>query len=306
MAGYRKLRDYWKERRGGRVQKVSLNAGLSCPNRDGTCGTGGCVYCSNEAFTPGYCHEQTDLARQLDEGLAFQRRRYPRAVAFLGYLQAYSNSYGSFEELVRLYETVLQHPGIDGLVIGTRPDCLSERLLDWLAEAAGEQEIYLELGMESFSDQTLRRMNRGHGFTQAAEAINRLAERGLRAGGHFLVGFPGEPWEFFFEQVEQLNQLPLHSVKVHQLHVFRGTVLAEWYQRHPEWFRFPEKEAYFAKAADWLESLRPDLLIDRIFGDAPARFLLNPGWGVRMDRLVAEFDAYVARNGIEQGKHWAG
>lgn len=306
MAGYRKLKDYWRERRGGRVQKVSLHAGLSCPNRDGTLGRGGCAYCSNEAFTPAYCHGGKSLREQLTAGLAFQRRRYPRAVAFLGYLQAYTNTHGNFDELLSIYRTVLSHPEMDGLVIGTRPDCLDDRLLDWLAEAAREKEIYVELGVESFSDASLRRMNRGHGLEASRRALDRLAERGLRAGAHFLVGFPGERWEAFFEQADALNQLPLHSIKVHQLHVFRDTPLAALYERDPAAFCFPEKQAYFAAAAEWLEEIRPELYIDRLFGDAPARFTIHPGWGIRMDHIVAEFDAYVEERGVVQGSLWNG
>ena len=289
-----KLKDYWRGRFGGRVQKVSLHAGFTCPNRDGTLGTGGCYYCSNEAFAPGYCHEGDSLERQIEQGLAFQRKRYPRAVGFLGYLQAYTNTYGPMAELVSLYETVLNHPELTGMVIGTRPDCLPDALLDWLVEADRRKPVYIELGIESFCDETLRRMNRGHTFAQAREAVERVAARGLPVGGHFLVGFPGEPWTDFFDQVDRLNALPLHSVKVHQLHVFKDTPLARMYLENPGAFDFPSKEEYFARAAAWLGELRPDLYIDRLFGDAPLKFILNPVWGVRLDVLVREFEQYLA------------
>lgn len=303
-ARYRKLKDYWNERMGGRVQKVSLHAGLTCPNRDGTLGRGGCLYCSNEAFTPGYCHGGADLREQMEMGLAFQRRRYPRAVGFLGYLQAYTNTYGALEELVPLYEQVLQHPQFAGLVIGTRPDCLPDKLLDWLAEQARHKAVYLELGIESFSDQTLAAMNRGHSFEQAREAVERVAARGIPVGGHFLVGFPGEPWRAFFEQADRLNRLPLHSVKVHQLHVFRNTPLANLYAAEPERFDFPSRVAYFTAAGEWLQRLRPDLLVDRLFGDAPLDRILNPTWGVRLDVLVREFDAWAESMDIQQGSRY--
>ena len=297
MASYPKLKDYWRERLGGRVQKVSLHAGFSCPNRDGTVGYGGCLYCSNEAFTPGYCHEGDSLEEQIAKGLAFQRKRYPRAVGFIGYLQAYTNTHGPMEDLVEIYQRVLNHPGLVGMVIGTRPDCLPDELLDWLVGAAREKAIYVELGIESFCDTTLRRMNRGHTFAEARDAVERLASRGLLAGGHFLVGFPGEPWTRFFEQADLLNALPLHSVKVHQLHVFRETPLARMYQENPDSFTFPSKDDYFARAGAWLDRLRPDLFIDRLFGDAPLRYVLNPGWGIRLDTLVREFDAWYGKTG---------
>jgi radical SAM protein (TIGR01212 family) len=298
---YRKLKDYWRETFGGRVQKVSLHAGMTCPNRDGTLGTGGCHYCSNEAFTPGYCHEELSLAEQIDRGLAFQTRRYPRAVGFLGYLQAYTNTYGPLDQLVRIYEEVLGHPGLQGMVIGTRPDCLPDALLDWLVGAAQRKPVYVELGIESFSDAILRKMNRGHDFETARDAVQRVAARGLPVGGHFLVGFPGEPWQHFFESADRLNALPLHSVKVHQLHVFRDTPLAQLYRKRPEIFEFPQKEAYFEQAGRWLSRLRPDLYIDRVFGDAPLKYVLNPGWGIRLDQLVRQFDQFMEAQDLRQG-----
>ena len=300
-APYNKLKDYWRGRFGGRVQKISLHAGLTCPNRDGSLGYGGCRYCSNEAFTPAYCNTGATIGEQIEAGLAFQRRRYPRAVGFLGYLQAYTNTYGPIEELVQTYEAVLSDDRLLGMVIGTRPDCLPDTLLDWLSAAARDKVIYIELGIESFSDTVLRAMNRGHTFAQAQEAVERVAARGLPVGGHFLVGFPGEPWSGFFEQPDLLNRMPLHSVKVHQLHVFRDTPLARDYMEHPGRFDFPSKEAYMQAAAEWLSRLRPDLHVDRLFGDAPLKFVVNPSWGVRMDTVVAEFDALMERSGLRQG-----
>lgn len=298
---YRKLKDYWAGLKGGRMQKISLHAGLTCPNRDGTLGIGGCRYCSNEAFTPAYCHAGDPVEVQIEAGLAFQRRRYPRAAGFLGYLQAYTNSHGPIEQLVRLYEAVLAHPDLDGMVIGTRPDCLPDNLLSWLTGAARRKPVYIELGIESFSNDILSAMNRGHTIEQAEEAVGRVAARGLPVGGHFLVGFPGEPWTRFFESVERFNRLPLHSVKVHQLHVFKETPLADWYRDRPGDFAFPERRTYLETAARWLTQIRPDLYIDRIVGDAPAKFIANPTWGVRLDALVREFDALLEERDIRQG-----
>lgn len=301
---YRKLKDYWNGLKGGRLQKISLHAGFSCPNRDGTIGTGGCHYCSNEAFTPGYCHAGDSLEGQIGAGLSFQRRRYLRAIGFLGYLQAYTNSHGPMEELIPIYETVLRHPELNGLVIGTRPDCLPDPLLDWLAGAARLKPVYLELGIESFSDATLARMNRGHTMAATEDALSRIAARQLPVGGHFLVGFPGEPWTAFFEAVNRLNALPLHSVKVHQLHVFKNTPLATLYRLRPQAFAFPSREDYLNRVADWLPFVRPDLYIDRIAGDAPQPYILNPGWGVRLDVLVREFDALLESRDVFQGSAW--
>jgi len=302
---YLKLRDFWKEQYGGRLQKISLHAGLTCPNRDGTLGTGGCLYCSNEAFTPAYCHEAESLEAQIEQGLAFQKRRYPRAVGFLGYLQAYTNSYGPLDQLVETYEKVLGHPELTGMVIGTRPDCLPDSLLDWLVDASSRKPVYVELGIESFSNEILEKMNRGHSIEQAEEAVHRVAGRGLPVGGHFLVGFPGEPWEYFFDQVERLNALPLHSLKVHQLHVFKNTPLANMYLKNPDKFSFPSREAYLEKLLQWLPRVRPNLFIDRVFGDAPYKFIVNPTWGVRLEKLVQELDALLVEKDVRQGSDFA-
>lgn len=300
-ARYRKMKDYWEGLAGGRLQKISLHAGFSCPNRDGTVGYGGCRYCSNEAFTPAYCHSGDSLDQQITAGIAFQRRRYPRAKGFLGYLQAYTNTHGPMEHLIETYETVINHPALTGLVIGTRPDCLPDALLEWLAEAARRKTIYIELGIESFSNEILRAMNRGHTIEVAEDALKRVRDHGLLAGGHFLTGFPGEPWVDFFEAVDRLNRLPLHSVKVHQLHVFKDTPLAAEYLLHPEAFQFPDKDSYLRKAADWLTRLRPDLYIDRIVSDAPAKFVLNPGWGLRLDVVNREFESLLEGWDLWQG-----
>jgi radical SAM protein (TIGR01212 family) len=299
---YRKLKDYWQSMAGGRMQKISLHAGFSCPNRDGTIGYGGCHYCSNAAFTPAYCHSGDSIAEQIAAGIAFQRRRYPRAAGFLGYLQAYTNTHGPLEQLVDIYECVLGHPQLHGMVIGTRPDCLPEALLDWLAEAARRKPVYIELGIESFSNAVLAAMNRGHTIEQAEDAVARVAARGLPVGGHFLVGFPGEPWNAFFDQPDRINRLPLHSVKVHQLHVFKDTALARRYRERPQDFHFPAMDAYLRRAAGWLTRLRPELYIDRIVGDAPARFVINPGWGVRLDAVVRRFDQLLEQRDLRQGE----
>lgn len=301
---YRKLKDYWHSRFGGRMQKISLCAGVTCPNRDGTLGTKGCLYCSNEAFIPGYCSPDAPLDEQIEQGLNFQSKRYSRAAGFLGYLQAYTNTYGPLDGLINNYETVLQHPRLSGLVIGTRPDCIPDSLLDWLRNAAKHKPIYIELGIESFSDDTLSAMNRGHCYQDAIDALERINEYEIPTGAHFLVGFPGEPWTMFFDSVDELNKLPIHSIKVHQLHVFKSTPLAQIYRQFPAKFSFPTKEDYFRKAAEWLTRLRPDIYIDRMFGDAPPQYVLNETWGIRMDRIVQEFDQYLQEIQCSQGSRY--
>lgn len=306
---YSRLKDYWRARMGGRVQKVSLNIGCSCPNRDGRIGYGGCHYCSNAAFTPHYCHGDAAVEAQLAAGIAFQRQRYPRAVGFLAYLQAYTNSYGDADWLLETYGRILGYPGIVGLVIGTRPDCLEDRVLDWLAaRAAAGVPVYVEIGIESLRDATLAAMNRGHGRADSERALARLAAAGIPAGGHFLLGFPGEDWRDFFTPTVAawLNRMPLHSIKLHPLQVYKGTTMAEWYRRDPERFCFPELGAYLSHLAEWIQWLRVDLHIDRIAGEAPARLVERSGWGLRIDIVNRRFEALLAERNAWQGRYLVG
>ena len=226
MSRYNSYIGYFKKTYGERLQKVVVDAGFTCPNRDGLAGTGGCTYCDNAAFHPGYSTAGIPIHEQIDEGIKFHRVRYRKAEKFLAYFQPYSNTYAPLDRLRSIYEEALSHPLVAGIVIGTRPDCVDAEKLDYLASLAGQGHIViLEYGIESCYDRTLRRINRGHTFADAVRAVEMTASRGLTQGAHFIFGLPGESTEDMLAYAPIINKLPLHSVKFHQLQIVRGTAM---------------------------------------------------------------------------------
>ena len=283
---FRSYAEWFREQFGGRVQKLSVDAGFSCPNRDGTLGVGGCTFCINGAFTPSYCQAQKSITRQLDEGIEFHRWRYRKASRYLAYFQAYSNTYAPLEVLRERYEEALAHPEVEGLIIGTRPDCVDEAKLDYLQSLAQRYYVAIEYGVESTSDETLRRIRRGHTFEQARRAIEQTAARGLHVGAHFILGLPGERDEELIARVDQINALPLATIKFHQLQILRGTAMAEEYDRNPSEFRFWSLEEYLDLMVEIMRRLRPDLVVERFASEAPPRYHYGPNWGlVRNEQL---------------------
>ena len=239
---------------GERLQKLVIDAGFTCPNRDGTVGSGGCSYCDNAAFHPGYSTPGKSLLQQIDEGIWFHRRRYPKVNHYLAYFQSYSNTYAPLERLRVLYEEALSHPSVVGLVIGTRPDCVDEEKLDYLARLASEGKvIVVEYGIESCYDETLKRINRGHDFECARKAVEMTARRGLDVGGHFILGLPGESRRMLLDQCSDISAMPLTSVKFHQLQIVKGTRMEREYSDHPEDFLRLGLEDYLDLVIDILE-----------------------------------------------------
>ena len=323
---YNSFVGYYRRRYGERLQKLVLDAGFSCPNRDGTVGRGGCTYCDNAAFHPGYSTPGKPLLTQIDEGIEFQKVRYPRARHYLAYFQAYSNTYGPLDRLKALYEEVLSHPEVVGIVIGTRPDCVDEKKLDYLAGLAsgrvlsGRQApgptvqapvpdtltapiVVVEYGIESCHDSTLRHINRGHSFECARKAVEMTAERGIDTGAHFILGLPGETREMLLDQCGLISSLPLRSVKFHQLQIVRGTVMEKEYAADPSAFYRPGLDEYLDFVIDILERLRPDLYIERVAGEVPPRFVNDTPWGLvrnfeilrLMDKRLEERDTWQGR-----------
>lgn len=328
---YNSFVGYYRRRYGERLQKLVLDAGFSCPNRDGTVGRGGCTYCDNAAFHPGYSTPGKPLLAQIDEGITFQKVRYPRARHYLAYFQAYSNTYGSLERLKALYEEVLRHPEVVGIVIGTRPDCVDEVKLDYLADlAAGRvlpgwqrflrqtQEptvqapvpdtltapiVVVEYGIESCHDSTLRHINRGHNFECARKAVEMTAERGIDTGAHFILGLPGETREMLIDQCGIISSLPLRSVKFHQLQIVKGTAMEKEYAADPSAFYRPGLDEYLDLVIDILERLRPDLYIERVAGEVPPRFVNDTPWGlVRNFEILRLLDRRLEERGTWQGR----
>ena len=263
---------------GCKVQKISVNAGMTCPNRDGTLGTGGCTFCNNQTFNPAYCRTEKSVTQQLEEGKQFFARKYP-AMKYLAYFQAYTNTYAELDRLVSLYEEALRVPDVVGLVIGTRPDCMPDNLLDYLEELNKRTFLIVEYGVESANDETLLRINRGHTFRQSCEAIRRTAERGIRVGAHVILGFPWEPFDELMRQAEEIGRLPLTTLKLHQLQIIRGTQLAREYAEHP--WAVPTAEEYIDLVLNYISRLPYGLVMERFVSQSPPEMVIAPQWGLK-------------------------
>ena len=300
---YNSYSSYFRRRFGERVQKVAINAGFSCPNRDGKVGFGGCTFCNNEAFTPSYCQPTKSITQQIEEGIEFHRRRYRTASRYLAYFQSFSNTYASLDILRSRYDEALSHPDIVGIVVGTRPDCISAEILDYFAELNSDHYVTIEYGVESCYDESLKRINRGHDFACARRAIEMTAERGLAVGAHFVLGLPEESDEMILAQIEQINSLPLTTIKFHQLQVFRGTAMEREYDEHPERFRFWEVDEYLDLMVEILRRLRPDIVVERFASEAPPRYHYGRNWGlIRNETLWAMLEERLRTRNAFQGE----
>ena len=285
-----------------KVQKISINAGFTCPNRDGSIGYGGCTYCNNQTFNPAYCHTDKSVGQQLEEGKRFFSRKYPD-MKYLAYFQAYTNTYGELEELKHKYEEALTVADVVGLVIGTRPDCMPDDLLDYLEELNKRIFVLIEYGIESTDDETLKRINRGHTFAQAEEAVVRTAQRGIPVGGHVILGLPGEEREALIRQAERLSRLPLTTLKLHQLQLIKGTRMASEYEKTPELFHLYSVDEYIDLVIDYIEHLRPDLVLERFVSQSPKELLIAPDWGVKNYEFTEKVKKRMRERNAWQGKY---
>ena len=310
---YNSYAGYFREKYGERLQKLVIDAGFTCPNRDGTVGSGGCSFCDNAAFHPGYSTPGKSIAQQLDEGISFHRVRYRGASHYLAYFQSYSNTYGSVDRLRKVYAEALVHPQVVGLVIGTRPDCIDGAKLDLLEELRdtplpGREApfrtpiIQVEYGIESCYDATLEHVGRGHGFDCARRAVETTAARGFDVGAHFILGLPGETRQMLLDQCAVINSLPLHSVKFHQLQLVKGTRMEAEAREHPERFLEWTLDEYLDLVVDILERLRPDLYIERVAGEVPPRFVEKTKWGlIRNFQILHLLDERLEARDTRQG-----
>lgn len=288
-----------------KVQKISVNAGFTCPNRDGTKGFGGCTYCNNQTFNPAYCHVEKSIARQLEDGKAFFSRKYPH-MHYLAYFQAYTNTYAEVDKLRQMYEEALSVDGIEGIIIGTRPDCVSDELLDYLAELNRKTFLLVEYGIESASDKTLQMINRGHTFACTKDAFKRTKEHGIRAGGHVILGLPGEDHEELMRQTKQISELPLVTLKLHQLQLIKGTRMALEYKQNPEMFHLYAADEYVETVIDYLERLRPDIVLERFVSQSPKELLIAPDWGMKNYEFTERLKRRLEERDTWQGKYYEG
>ncbi len=294
--------DYFKREFGGRVQKITLDAGFTCPNRDGTSGTGGCTFCNNKAFNPSYNDPEKSIESQILQGMKFHKTRYRKATRFLAYFQAYSNTYSSLEHMQSLYEQALEVPGIIGIVVGTRPDCVDEDKLNYFQELSLKHYVTVEYGIESVINRTLQRVNRGHDVEKSLWAVRETARRGIRVGGHMIIGLPGEDRQDFLDSGRELSRWPLNNIKFHQLQIIRHTAMAREYEERPEEFVSFTLEEYLELMMEIVEQLNPSIVVERIAGEVTPGMGIRDGWGIRYDRVLQAFEDLLEKHDTWQGK----
>lgn len=295
---------YFKKHFGERVQKLSVDAGFTCPNRDGTVARGGCSYCNNDSFNPSYCSSEKPIKQQLTQGMEFHANRYRKAEKYLAYFQAYSNTYRPLPELKKIYSEALSVPGIIGLVIGTRSDTIDEEKLDYFAELSKRYYIIIEYGIESCYDESLIKMNRGHDFESVAKAIKLTHDYGIKVGGHMIFGLPGETKEMMMAEAQILNKLPLDAIKFHQLQIIKGTAMAKDFLIHTSEYQFFELDEYIEFIVNFVEQLNPNFVIERFAGEVPPSFLAGPSWGkIRNDQILTRVEKQLEIRDSWQGKY---
>ena len=281
-----------------RVQKISVDAGFTCPNRDGRLSTGGCIYCDNRTFNPAYCQRQDSITQQLEAGKLFFARKYPE-MKYLAYFQAYTNTYASIDHLRQLYEEALRVKDVVGIVIGTRPDCVSDELLDYLEDLNRRTFLIVEYGVESANDETLQRINRGHNFEQSCMAIEKTHQRGILTGAHIILGLPGEDAQENLRQAPVISSLPIDILKIHQMQIIRGTRLAAEFERNP--FHIYDIDEYIHLIASYIQRLRKDLILERFVSQSPKELLIAPHWGLKNHEFTDLLNNYLKQHNIHQG-----
>jgi len=264
-----------------RVQKVSIDAGFTCPNKDGTKGVGGCTYCNNNTFNPDYCKPIKPIKQQINEGIEFFSKKY-KTQKYLAYFQAFTNTYAPLADLRKMYEEALDHEDVIGLVVATRPDCIKDEVLDYLEElAAAGNFIKLEFGLESTKNETLEAINRCQTHEEAIDAFKRADGRGLHLGGHLILGLPGETKEDMMNHAKMVSQLPINTLKIHHLQIVKHTMMAVQFKKTPEMFTFMELDEYIDFVVDFVEKLKPEIIIERFFSESPASMLIHPKYGLK-------------------------
>jgi radical SAM protein (TIGR01212 family) len=301
---YNDYASFIKSHFGHRVQKISLDTGFTCPNRDGTKATGGCAYCNNNSFNPDYCEPGKSIAEQLGQGISFFRKKY-KTQEYLAYFQAYTNTYADTERVKELYTEALDHPGVAGLVIGTRPDCINGELVDFLSELAKTKFISLEFGVESTLNRTLKAVNRCHTFEETRAAYELVQDKGIFLGAHMIIGLPGESKMEILAHATEISKLPLHTIKLHHLQIVKHTRMALDYKNNPENFHLFELDEYLDLITEFLAYLRPDIIVERFISQAPAALRIAPNWGgLKNFEIVAKIDKRLLEKDLWQGKYY--
>lgn len=292
--------DYIKESFGERIQKITLDAGFTCPNRDGKVAYGGCTYCNNSKFNPwDNVKETVSITEQIKTQIKYSKKRYKKVSKFIAYFQAYSNTYAPLEKLKEIYEEALANPEVIGLSIGTRPDCIDSDIINYLSELSKKYDITIEFGLESISDETLIKINRGHNYQSFKDAINLTKGRGIKICAHMIIGFPWENLDHWIQTSKELSTLPFDFLKLHQLQIVKNTSMGSSYLKNP--FLTLDKEAYFKVLEEFIVHLNPRIIIQRLFGDTPKELLLSPSWGKKAAELDREFYKRLTDSQLYQG-----
>jgi radical SAM protein (TIGR01212 family) len=286
-----------------KVQKISINAGFTCPNRDGTKGWGGCTYCNNQTFSPQYAANEKSVTLQLQEGIRFFSYKYPE-MKYIAYFQAYTNTYDRVENLLAKYREALEYPGVVGLIVGTRPDCMPDELLDELEKISRKSFLLIEYGIESTCNETLAFTNRGHSYEEAVETIRRTSARQIYCGAHLILGLPGETREMILSHADQISKLPLTTVKLHQLQLIKNTRMIRQIEENPDLFHSYTVDEYIDLCIDFIERLNPDFIVERFVSQSPKELLAVPGWGLKNYEFTAKINKRIRERGSYQGKKW--
>jgi len=297
--------NYLKKRYGTRIQKLTIDAGFTCPNRDGTKGVGGCHFCNNEAFNPSYCNPEKSVKQQIEEGKSFHKKRYRKAPKYLAYFQAFSNTYASLDELKQLYTEALQQEDVVGLIIGTRPDCIDEMKLDYLARLSQKYYVVIEYGIESINNRILNRINRGHSFEDSVQALELSRKFGVNSGAHFIFGLPGETREEILNSADIISSLPLHSIKIHQLQILKGTRFASEYENDPSKFELFSLDEYIELLVRFLSRLNPGFIIERLAAETQPWNSVIEISGLRYDQVLGRIENRMKELDLWQGKYYS-
>lgn len=298
---YNDFSGYFRRKFNYRVQKISINAGFTCPNRDGSRGRGGCTYCNNQTFSPAYCHLEKTVTTQLTEGIEFFSRKY-NSMKYLAYFQSYSNTYAPLNDLKLLYEEALNHPEVIGLVIATRPDCINSEILDYLQSLSESYYIMVEFGIESHKNSSLDRINRGHHFEESVYALQETAKRNIHNCAHMILGLPGESDNDWLEQARVLSSLPIENLKLHQLQIHKNTRMYQEYLQAPELYTMFTVEDYLDLVVRYLELLNPKIVVERFVSEAPDNLLVAPRWGLKNFEFTVRLEKLLESRDTWQGK----
>lgn len=283
-----------------KVQKISVNAGFTCPNRDGSKGRGGCIYCNNASFTPGYCDQFSSITDQIEEGKWFFARKYP-TMRYLAYFQSYTNSYADIDIVISRYQEALSVPDVEGLIIATRPDCMPDEVLEYLQHVSKEKFVFIEYGAESCNNAVLERVNRCHTWQDTVATVERTHKYGLDCGLHLILGLPTEERDSMMQSAKEVSLLPIKSLKLHQLQIIRGTHLAKEYAADPQIVHLYDIDEYILLVSDFIERLRPDIALDRFVSQCPPEFLIAPRWGIKNYEFTAKLIKSMQQRGVTQG-----